>query len=87
MTMDSDMQRILSVDDNPHTLRIVEHSLSRAGFDVLTATSGEDALSVINRRGLPHLAVVDLNMPGMDGVTSMRSIRSDLDRSRSSESD
>ena len=74
MTMESDMQRILSVDDNPHTLRIVEHSLSRAGFDVLTATSGEDALSVINRRGLPHLAVVDLNMPGMDGVELARHI-------------
>jgi DNA-binding response OmpR family regulator len=74
MTMDTEMQRILAVDDNPHTLRIVEHSLSRAGFDVLTATSGEDALSVISRRGLPHLAVVDLNMPGMDGVELSRTI-------------
>ena len=74
MTMDTDMQRILAVDDNPHTLRIVEHSLSRAGFEVLTATSGEDALSVISRRGLPHLAVVDLNMPGMDGVELSRTI-------------
>ena len=74
MTMDTEMQRILAVDDNPHTLRIVEHSLGRAGFDVLTATSGEDALSVISRRGLPHLAVVDLNMPGMDGVELSRTI-------------
>ena len=74
MTMDTELQRIMAVDDNPHTLRIVEHSLSRAGFEVLTATSGEDALSVISRRGLPHLAVVDLNMPGMDGVELARTI-------------
>ena len=70
----ADIQRILSVDDNPHTLRIVEHSLTRAGFEVLTATSGEEALNIIERNGLPHLAVVDLNMPGMDGVELSRTL-------------
>jgi len=69
-----EIQRILSVDDNPHTLRIVEHSLSRAGFEVLTATSGEEALNVISRQGLPHLAVVDLNMPGMSGIELSRTL-------------
>ncbi len=69
-----DVQRILSVDDNPHTLRIVEHALGRGGFEVMTATSGEEALTLISRHGLPHLAVVDLNMPGMDGIELARAI-------------
>ena len=70
----AEIQRILSVDDNPHTLRIVEHSLTRAGFEVMTASSGEEALNLIGRQGLPHLAVVDLNMPGMDGIELSRTL-------------
>ncbi|MBK8432377.1 MAG: response regulator transcription factor [Chloroflexi bacterium] len=60
-------RRILAVDDNMQTLQIVRHTLERAGFEVVTAASGQDALNMINRHGLPHLALVDLNMPGMDG--------------------
>ncbi|MCA9981475.1 MAG: response regulator transcription factor [Anaerolineales bacterium] len=60
-------KRILAVDDNMQTLQIVRHTLERGGFDVITAASGADALNMINRHGLPHLALVDLRMPGMDG--------------------
>lgn len=60
-------KRILAVDDNMQTLQIVRHTLERAGFEVVTAASGQDALNMINRYGLPHLALVDLNMPGMSG--------------------
>ncbi len=60
-------KRILAVDDNMQTLQIVRHTLERAGFDVITAVSGQDALNMISRHGLPHLALVDLQMPGMDG--------------------
>ena len=63
----NEVERILAVDDNPYTLRIVEVALGKAGFEVQTATSGQDALNVIQRSGIPHLAIVDLNMPGMDG--------------------
>ena len=63
----TEIERILAVDDNPYTLRIVEVALGKAGFEVQTATSGQDALNVIQRSGIPHLAIVDLNMPGMDG--------------------
>lgn len=60
-------QRILAVDDNTFTLRIVQHTLEQAGYQVVTATSGPDALKLINRHGMPHLAIVDLHMPMMSG--------------------
>ncbi|HMT20758.1 MAG TPA: response regulator transcription factor [Promineifilum sp.] len=60
-------QRILVVDDNDYTLRIVRHTLEQAGYEVSTAISGPEALKLINRHGLPHLAIVDLHMPEMSG--------------------
>jgi DNA-binding response OmpR family regulator len=59
--------RILAVDDNSYTLRLVEYTLRDAGFRVVTAISGEEALNQIERIGLPDLAVVDLHMPGISG--------------------
>lgn len=68
-------QRILVVDDDPAILRLVKDKLERAGFEVLTATSGQQALDTIDRYGLPHLAVVDINMPGMDGFEFCRTVQ------------
>jgi len=62
-----EVQRILVVDDNTYTLRIVKHTLEQAGYQVSTAVSGKEAMTLIDRYGLPHLAVVDLHMPGMSG--------------------
>jgi DNA-binding response OmpR family regulator len=59
--------RVLVVDDDPSILRLVSDKLEYAGFEVLTAGSGEAALAMIESRGLPHLAIVDINMPGIDG--------------------
>jgi DNA-binding response OmpR family regulator len=61
------LQRILVVDDDPAILRLVKTKLESAGYDVLTADSGVDALEVIGRSGMPHLAIVDINMPLMNG--------------------
>ncbi len=69
------LQRILVVDDDPVILRLVHDVLDRAGFEVFTAASGQDALNVIDRRGLPHLAIVDLNMPGMSGFEFCRTVQ------------
>ena len=60
-------QRILAIDDNAYTLRLVEITLREAGFHVFTAISGEEALAEIEKSGLPDLAVVDLHMPGISG--------------------
>lgn len=68
-------QSILAVDDNLYTLRIVQHALESADFKVLTAASGEEALRLIKRSGLPHLALVDIHMPpGMSGFEFCRSV-------------
>ena len=63
----SEIQRILVVDDDPKIRRLLELKLDHAGFEVFVAASGQDALDAISRHGLPHLAIVDIMMPGMTG--------------------
>ena len=70
----SDIQRILVVDDNTYTLRLVKQTLEQAGYQASTAISGEEALTLIDRYGLPHLAIVDLHMPGMSGFEFCRTV-------------
>ena len=65
-------QRILVVEDNPNTLDIVKRALKRADYEVWTATDGQVALEVISRQGLPHLALVDINMPNMNGFEFLK---------------
>lgn len=75
MTTSETQMKILAVDDDNFNLRIVRHALEQADFQVMTATSGEEALNVIKRQGLPHLAVVDIHMPpGMSGFEFCRTI-------------
>ncbi|GIK43126.1 MAG: DNA-binding response regulator [Chloroflexota bacterium] len=68
-------QRILVVDDDPAIVRLVRDKLDYTGFEVLVATSGQQALEIIERRGLPHLAIVDVMMPGMDGFEFCRIVQ------------
>lgn len=71
-----DAYRILVVDDNVQILQIIAHELENVGFEVVTASSGEEALTLIRRVGLPHLALVDINMPlGMDGFEFCEAVR------------
>ena len=67
--------RILVVDDDPSTLRLVKDKLELAGFHVLTASAGQQALDLIAHYGLPHLAIVDIVMPGMDGFEFCRTVQ------------
>lgn len=69
-------KRILAVDDDASTLAIIERVLSDQGFTVWTAQSGQEALDRFKREGLPHLAIIDLLMPGMDGTALCGSIKS-----------
>lgn len=64
---------LLLVDDNQETLQIATFALKKSGFAVETANSGEEALEKIEKLGLPHMAIVDINMPpGMDGFEFCR---------------
>ena len=68
-------RRILVVDDDPSILQLVQDKLRLAGYIVLTAASGHQALDLIARHGLPHLAIVDVVMPGMDGFELCRTVQ------------
>lgn len=72
-------RRILTVDDDPATLEILRAALEHAGFEVWGAESGEEALQILETRGLPHLALVDIVMPGMDGIELCARIQEFID--------
>jgi CheY-like chemotaxis protein len=67
-------RRILVVDDNRIAQEVVGHILSRAGFDLEFASSGEDGLSMASQSQF-DLVLMDLQMPGMDGITAARQFR------------
>jgi len=67
---------ILIVEDEPEIRELLNFALTRAGFDVAEAESGEKALQYLNQR-LPDLMVVDWMLPGMSGVELAKRIRKD----------
>lgn len=69
--------RILVVDDEPDLVELVRHHLVREHYDVVTAADGETGLAEA-RRKLPDLVVLDLMLPGIDGLEVCRRLRSDL---------
>lgn len=68
-------QRILIVDDDPAIQRLVKDKLENAGYEVFTAGNGHQALDIIQRRGMPHLAIVDINMPSMSGFEFCQAVQ------------
>jgi CheY-like chemotaxis protein len=68
--------RIVVADDEEDIVRLVAFVLRRRGYTVLEAQTGEEALDLI-RRERPDLAVLDLRMPGMDGLEVMRALAAD----------
>jgi DNA-binding response OmpR family regulator len=67
---------ILVVDDDPDVLGTVSRALTREGFDVGRASSGVEALKLLSARR-PELIVLDIIMPGLDGLAVCRKIRMD----------
>ncbi len=63
--------RILAVDDERQIRRSLQVNLEAKGYEVMTAETGEEALQIISHR-LPDLALVDLLLPGMDGIELTR---------------
>ncbi len=71
--------RILTVDDDQTTLEILRVTLEQAGYEVWPAESGDEALQILETRGLPHLAIIDIVMPGMDGISLCARIQEFID--------
>jgi DNA-binding response OmpR family regulator len=67
---------ILVVDDEPRIVQLVRDYLEHGGFTVLVASDGQAALRSA-RTGRPDLVVLDLSLPGMDGLDVARSLRRD----------
>ncbi|MTJ81852.1 MAG: response regulator [Telmatospirillum sp.] len=65
---------ILSVDDSASMRLLVKMTLSGAGYDVVEAVDGVDALAKARAGGI-HMVLTDLNMPNMDGLALIRELR------------
>ena len=67
---------ILVIDDEPYALRAMSYLLTREGYEVITATNGEEGLQRV-RELRPPLVFLDIMMPQMDGYEVCQHIRSD----------
>jgi len=67
-------ERILVVDDEPQILRFLKPSLGAAGYDVITAETGNEALKLAAVKS-PAVIVLDLGLPDMDGKDVIRELR------------
>jgi DNA-binding response OmpR family regulator len=70
------VRTILVVDDEPAIVRLVRDYLEHGGFAVVTASDGPGALEVA-RRSRPDLVILDLGLPGLDGLDVTRALRRD----------
>ncbi|WJY26702.1 MULTISPECIES: response regulator transcription factor [Sporosarcina] len=72
------MTTILAVDDDPNIVELVRITLSGAGYSVIKAANGKEALGKLAEE-VPDLAVVDVMMPEMDGYALTKKLRSEWD--------
>jgi two-component system alkaline phosphatase synthesis response regulator PhoP/two-component system response regulator VicR len=67
-------KKILAVDDERHIVRLIQVNLERAGYEVITAFDGREALQKIEEER-PDMVVLDVMMPFMDGFEALKQIR------------
>lgn len=68
------MARILVVDDEPEVCNMIGTFLTRKGYKVFAAYDGEEALSLVKEER-PHIVLLDIKMPMMDGIECLRRIK------------
>ena len=68
---------ILIVDDSGSLRTVVNLSLTRAGYQVVEAGDGQEALERLKKLDKVHLIVSDVNMPRMDGITFLKQVKAD----------
>ncbi len=66
--------KILVIDDDTSLRRVLEYNLQEEGYEVQTASSGEEGLYLFGQ-SQPNLVITDMNMPGMDGLMVLKSVK------------
>jgi two-component system, cell cycle response regulator DivK len=66
--------RILIVEDNPLNLELASDLLEASGFEVIWAQTGEGAIKLA-QEAQPHLILMDLSLPGMDGIEATKALK------------
>jgi len=72
--MSSSKNKVLIVDDEPDILELIEYNLKKEGYQVYTASNGQEAVAEA-RKVLPDLIILDIMMPKMDGIEACRVMR------------
>jgi two-component system cell cycle response regulator len=72
---------VMIVEDHRIDLKLAGHSIELGGHVVLSSTSAEEALAQL-QRGHPDVVLLDLNLPGMDGLSFVRLLKADADTRR-----
>ncbi len=74
------MIHVLVVDDDPSSLFLLEDLIGEWGYRVTTASSGEEAWTLLQQEDAPRVAVIDWIMPGINGPELIRRVKEDLQR-------
>jgi DNA-binding NtrC family response regulator len=69
-----EQMRMMLVDDEERFLSTTKKLLVRKGYEVMTASGGAEALEILSTQTI-HVVILDVKMPGMDGVTTLREIK------------
>jgi two-component system alkaline phosphatase synthesis response regulator PhoP len=72
--MDTENKKILIVDDEEDILEFVSYNLRKEGYQLFTAQNGRDAIRIAKEQ-VPHLILLDVMMPDMDGIETCRELR------------
>jgi CheY-like chemotaxis protein len=77
-------RKILVVEDNDMNMQLVEFLLEEGGYDIVKAASGEEALAITRdgTNGTPDLILMDIHLPGMDGLSVVREMKSNAKTAR-----
>ncbi len=68
--------KILIVDDEPFMLRLIQYHLENAGYEMIKARNGREAIEAVAREN-PCVVVMDAMMPNVDGLTALRELKQD----------